>query len=76
MANNNKNNTREFTVIASFILGWVITFVGFFMPPIGEVSNSVIIIFGQAMTYSAVGVGLADYINAEVIKHIPTGGKS
>ena len=44
---------RNYTIIASFIMGWMITIAGFFVPPLGVINNSVIIIFGQAMTYCA-----------------------
>lgn len=49
------------TVMLSFILGWVITFLGFYAPPHGEVNNTVIVIFGQALTYCAYGLGLKEY---------------
>lgn len=64
-----KNKIREITVLGSFILGWCITFAGFVAPPLGEVDNSVIIIFGQAMTYCAVGVGMKDYVDTQISKN-------
>lgn len=64
----NNNTVRHWTVILSFILGWVITFCGFFAPPQGEVDSSVLVIFGQAMTYCAVGVGLKDYVDIRTTK--------
>lgn len=58
---NNTTWVRKSTIIASFILGWVMTIAGFIVPPLGVVDNSVIVILGQALTYSAVGVGLKEY---------------
>lgn len=58
---------RNYTIIASFIMGWMITIAGFFVPPLGVINNSVIIIFGQAMTYCAVGVGMKDYVDSKLL---------
>ena len=43
--------------ILSFILGWVITFSGFFVEPKGEIHPTVIVIFGQAMVITGAIVG-------------------
>lgn len=65
-----KNDTiRNWTVIGSFVMGWLITIAGFISPPTGEIDNSVIIIFGQAMTYCAVGVGMKDYVDTRIIRN-------
>lgn len=61
-------NIRMFTVLGSFFLGWAITIAGFLVPPLGVVDNSVMIIFGQALTYCAVGLGLKDYVDAKINK--------
>lgn len=56
-----KNKLIYTTVMFSFICGWVITFLGFYAPPMGQVDNTVIVIFGQALTYCAYGLGLREY---------------
>lgn len=58
---NDTTIVRKTTVIGSFVCGWLITIAGFIVPPLGVVDNSVIIILGQALTYTAVGVGLKEY---------------
>lgn len=58
---NDTTIVRKSTIIGSFVCGWILTFAGFFAPPLGMVDNSVIIILGQALTYTAVGVGLKQY---------------
>ena len=65
---NNTTWVRKSTIITSFALGWILTIVGFFMPPRGVVDNSVIIILGQALTYTAVGVGLKEYADFSITK--------
>lgn len=58
---NNTTIVRKTTIIGSFVCGWLITIAGFIVPPLGVIDNSVIIILGQALTYTAVGVGLKQY---------------
>ena len=59
---------RKTTILSSFILGWLLTIVGFILPPRGQVDNSVLIILGQALTYTAVGVGLKSYVDITSVK--------
>ena len=72
---NDTTIVRKSTIIGSFVCGWILTFAGFFAPPLGVVDNSVIIILGQALTYTAVGVGLKQYGDIQnakinkIIKH-------
>lgn len=56
-----KNKLIYATVTISFVCGWVITFLGFYAPPVGEVDNTIIVVFGQALTYCAYGLGLREY---------------
>lgn len=59
---------RKTTIFTSFILGWALTIAGFIVPPMGVIDNSVIIILGQALTYTAVGVGLKEYADITIAK--------
>lgn len=59
---------RKTTILSSFILGWALTIAGFIVPPLGVIDNSVIIILGQALTYTAVGVGLKEYADITIAK--------
>lgn len=51
---------------ACFALGWLITFIAFFVEPVGDVSNSVLYILGQALLFSGAIVGIGQYFNMEV----------
>ena len=57
-----KDKAAYATAIASFTLGWVITFVGLFLPPAGEVSPSVLTVFGTALVYAGGILGVSMYI--------------
>lgn len=49
------------TAIAAFILGWGLTIAGFCVPPVGEVTDSVLWILGQGLVYAASVFGVGMY---------------
>lgn len=53
------------TAIAAFIVGWGMSIAGFWLPPIGEVADSVLWILGQALIYAASVFGLTGYFTSE-----------
>lgn len=57
-----KDKSAYMTAIMSFILGWVIAFTGLFLPPMGEISPSVLTAFGTALVYAGGIFGVALYI--------------
>lgn len=59
----NKQNLYYITALLSFLFGWAITFIGFFIPPMGIVDNSILIILGQSMTYTGSALGITMYVN-------------
>lgn len=54
------------TAILGFVAGWVITFWGFHLPPQGVIDNTVIVVLGQAMTYSAAAFGVDKFIDYKI----------
>lgn len=52
----------------AFILGWGLTIAGFIVPPLGEISNTVLVVLGQALTYCAAGFGIGQYIKYQIAK--------
>lgn len=74
--NKPKSNKHELvrlgTIIGSFVLGWAITIGGFIVPPLGVIDNSILIVLGQAMTYSAAGLGMKDYVKVQISKQMNT----
>ena len=51
----------------SFALGWVITFVGFFLPPMGQVHETVLWVLGQALLFTGAVIGIGQYYNSQVL---------
>ena len=49
--------------VAAFVMGVVMSYLGALLPPKGELSNSMIIVIGQFLTYSAGGLGIKTYID-------------
>lgn len=54
------------TAIAAFIIGWGLTIAAFFVDPIGMVSDSVLWVLGQALTYAAAVLGVGMYTVSSV----------
>lgn len=63
-----KQKTAYATAIVAFVLGWVLVIWGFFMPPKGEVADSVLWILGQSLIYTASVLGVTMYFNSEMVK--------
>ena len=56
-----KNRVAVITCLLAFGLGWSLTIVGFVVPPLGEVSDSVLWILGQALLYTSAVLGVGMY---------------
>ena len=63
-----KQRTAYWTAIIAFVCGWGLTIAGFIVPPIGEVSGSVLAILGEAMVYTASVLGITLYFSNEMLK--------
>ena len=63
-----KQKTAYVTAIIAFVLGWFLVIAGFYMPPEGEVSDSVLWILGQALIYTASVLGVTMYFNSQMVK--------
>ena len=53
--------------VASFVVGAVLTFLGLFLPPTGEINNGVLIAVGQFLTLCATGLGVKEYVDGRII---------
>lgn len=60
-----KEKIAIITAVAAFIVGWGMSIAGFWLPPIGEVADSVLWILGQALIYAASVFGLTGYFTSE-----------
>ena len=61
-----KQKAAYATAIVAFIVGWGLTIAGFLVPPLGEVSGSVLAILGEAMVYAASVFGVTLYFNHQM----------
>ena len=55
---------RELTAILLLVVGVVMAFIALFLPPPGEISDSVLLIFGQILIYCGSIFGLDSYFHA------------
>lgn len=68
MTKENKDNITVCSAIAMLIFGCVLTTVGFFLEPMGEVHDSVLWVLGQCFLYAGGALGIANYARG-VAKH-------
>lgn len=64
---NVKEKIAIISAIAAFLLGWAMSIAGFWIPPIGEVADSILWILGQALIYAASVFGVTSYFSAEAV---------
>lgn len=61
-----KNKVAIITAIVAFLIGWGLTIAGFWVPPVGEVADSILWILGQSLVYAASVLGIGMYVGGEV----------
>lgn len=61
-----KTKIAYITAIIAFIVGWGLTIAGFCMPPVGEITESVLWVLGQALVYTASIFGVGMYVTGSV----------
>lgn len=54
--------------VASFVIlvGWIVTIIGLFIPPPGEIHSTVLIALGQSLAFGAAIFGVIYYVKSEV----------
>ncbi len=65
---NIKERLAIVSAISAFILGWIMSIAGFWIPPVGNVADSVLWILGQALIYAASVFGVTSYFSAETLQ--------
>ena len=51
--------------IICFVIGWIITFIAFFVPPVGVVADSILCVLGQSLTFTGAIIGIGQHYNAQ-----------
>lgn len=63
-----KEQISFISAIVAFILGWCMSIAGFWIPPVGEVADSILWILGQALLYCSATFGIAAYFKSETVQ--------
>lgn len=63
-----KEQISFISAIIAFILGWCMSIAGFWIPPVGEVADSILWILGQALLYAASVFGVSAYFRSETVQ--------
>ena len=70
MTKETRGNIAVISAIAMLSFGMIFTGIGFFVHPLGEVSDSVLWILGQALIYAGSIFGIATYTKGVIIKQV------
>lgn len=54
--------------ILAFIMGWIVTLYGLMTPPKGVIDNSVLIVLGQALSFSGGVLGITHHVSSSLDK--------
>lgn len=60
MTKERKNTLQLLSSVILVMLGCILVFMGFFVPPMGEISPSVLAAFGEILTFAGAIIGV-DY---------------
>lgn len=63
-----KEKIAIISAIVAFTLGWVMSILGFWIPPVGEVADSILWILGQSLVYAASVFGVTSYFSSETVR--------
>jgi hypothetical protein len=63
-----KQKVAMISGIVAFLLGWGLTIAGFFVPPLGDIADSVLWVLGQSLIYTGSVLGLTQYFSAESVR--------
>lgn len=58
-----KAKAQTWSALLLLLSGVVMSFCGFFVPPVGEISDSVLWYFAQTLIYAGSVLGVSAYIN-------------
>jgi len=65
---NIKEKLAILSALLAFVLGWCMSIGAFFVPPVGEVADSILWILGQALLYTASVFGVSAYFRSESVQ--------
>ena len=65
---NIKEKLAILSALLAFVLGWCLSICAFFVPPVGEVADSILWILGQALLYTASVFGVSAYFRSETVQ--------
>lgn len=60
-----KSKLAIYTAFIAFFIGWGLTIAAFIVPPLGDISDSVLFVLGQSLVYAASVFGITTYFSGE-----------
>lgn len=65
MQKETRTSVQIWSAVGMLIAGVTLSFIAFFTPPVGEISNSVLAFFAQCLVYAGSIFGVGIYINSK-----------
>lgn len=66
MSTNIKDAVQVWSAVAMLLSGVVMSAAGFYVPPLGEISDSVLMFTAQALVYAGSALGIDLYIRKKI----------
>ena len=70
MTKETRGNIAVYSAVGMLAFGMILTGIGFFVEQLGEVSDSVLWVLGQALIYAGSIFGIATYTKGVIIKQV------
>lgn len=70
MTKETRGNIAVYSAVGMLAFGMILTGIGFFVAPLGEVSDSVLWVLGQALIYAGSIFGIATYTKGVIEKQV------
>lgn len=70
MTRHSKEIVQYSSAVFSLCVGFVLIFIGFFTPPVGEVHSSIIGVFGEIIVFVSAVFGLSLYTKTEIQRQL------
>lgn len=61
-----RNNVQIYSALGMLVFGCGLDVAGFCVPPVGEVSDSVLLIFAQCLIYAGSALGIDYYVRLKI----------
>lgn len=66
MTKEKRTDIQIWTAVGMLVFGVILTIAGFLVPPVGEISDSVLWVLAQSLIYAGSALGITTYVQMKV----------